>query len=233
MLIVHILAGFIGIIVAPGAMLTRKGSTWHRRWGWIYVGSMGLVASTAILLALSPLNVFLLLLGVFSLYMTYSGVCAHGQRRARRIHLIDWLITTVVALCCAVLIVVGIQDLIAGISFGFVPLAFGALGLGLAGLDLAFYFRPDFSPATAYRRHLRMMIGSYIAMVSAFSAVNMLFLPPIIRWLWPTVLGAILIRIWSRKVDVRNAFKKQKDNSNDILSGNVADDPLEQKADQD
>ena len=32
------------------------------------------------------------------------------------------------------------------------------------------------------------MLGAYAATVTAFSAVNFGFLPPIVRWLWPTIL---------------------------------------------
>ena len=51
------------------------------------------------------------------------------------------------------------------------------------------------------------MLGSYIAAVSAFSAVNFHFLPPAIRWLWPSVIGVPAIFIWigyyRRKFDRR------------------------------
>jgi hypothetical protein len=40
------------------------------------------------------------------------------------------------------------------------------------------------------------MLGSYIATVSAFSVVNFAFLPPAVRWLWPTAIGTPLITVW-------------------------------------
>jgi hypothetical protein len=42
------------------------------------------------------------------------------------------------------------------------------------------------------------MVGAYIATVSAFSVVNFTFLPPMVRWLWPTAVGVPLIFIWIR-----------------------------------
>ena len=42
------------------------------------------------------------------------------------------------------------------------------------------------------------MLAAYITTVSAFSAVNFMFLPPVVRWLWPTVIGTIGITIWVR-----------------------------------
>jgi hypothetical protein len=40
------------------------------------------------------------------------------------------------------------------------------------------------------------MLGSYIATVSAFSAVNFHFLPMVIRWLWPSIIGIPGIFLW-------------------------------------
>ena len=42
------------------------------------------------------------------------------------------------------------------------------------------------------------MIGSYIAAVSAFSVVNFHFLPPAVRWLWPSAIGVPAILLWIR-----------------------------------
>lgn len=46
--------------------------------------------------------------------------------------------------------------------------------------------------------HMTGFLGGYIATVSAFSAVNMEFIKPVwLQWLWPTILGAPLIALWS------------------------------------
>jgi hypothetical protein len=55
-------------------------------------------------------------------------------------------------------------------------------------------------------QHMQGMVGAYIAAVSAFSAVNLYFLPPIIRWLWPTVVGSIGLSVWIRYY--RKKFRK-------------------------
>jgi hypothetical protein len=47
------------------------------------------------------------------------------------------------------------------------------------------------------------MVGAYIAAVSAFSVVNLMFLPPIVRWLWPTVIGVPLLILTT------NRYKKK------------------------
>jgi hypothetical protein len=42
------------------------------------------------------------------------------------------------------------------------------------------------------------MLAAYIATVSAFSAVNFHFIHPIwLRWLWPTVVGSLVITYYT------------------------------------
>jgi hypothetical protein len=40
------------------------------------------------------------------------------------------------------------------------------------------------------------VIVSYIAAVSAFSVVNLHFLPTAVRWLWPSAIGVPGIFLW-------------------------------------
>jgi uncharacterized membrane protein YfcA len=80
----HIVMGYIALVVAPGAMLTQKGGVWHRRWGKIYFWAMAGVALTAVLLSLIRPNVFLLLLAVFSLYQAFSGYRVLSRKLPQR-----------------------------------------------------------------------------------------------------------------------------------------------------
>lgn len=42
------------------------------------------------------------------------------------------------------------------------------------------------------------MLAAYISTVSAFSAVNFHFLNPVwLRWLWPTVIGSLVITFYT------------------------------------
>ena len=47
--------------------------------------------------------------------------------------------------------------------------------------------------------HMRRMLAAYIATVSAFSVVNFQFLPPLVRWLWPSAVATIGIIAWVRR----------------------------------
>jgi uncharacterized membrane protein len=196
----HIVAGYIALVAAPGAMLTQKGGWWHRRCGKLYVWSMAIVAITAVALSLYRPNLFLLLLAVFSFYQAFSGYRVlsrklpyHGQRAT----LWDWLAAVLTLGGSTALVVYGLVRWSSHSTFFLVPVIFGALGIALAGQDLHSFLRPRTAKNAWWFAHMGRMLGAYIATVSAFSVVNFAFLPALIRWLWPTALGVPGIFIWT------------------------------------
>jgi hypothetical protein len=193
----HIAAGVIALVVAPGAMLTQKGGWWHRRWGQIYFWSMGVVASTALAMSALRSGLFLGLVAVFSFYLAFTGVRVL-HRTSAPAALVDWAAASVALAGSFGLVAYGGVLLRAGTTFGTVALVFGGIGSGLAGRDLWRFWRPPDAPRAWFFLHLTRMLAAYIATVSAFSVVNFSFLPPVVRWLWPTVVGTAGIALWTR-----------------------------------
>ena len=70
---VHIAAGASSFLLAPVALATAKGGKQHKRWGMVYLWSMGVVAATALPMALYRPVLFLALVAVFSFYLAFSG----------------------------------------------------------------------------------------------------------------------------------------------------------------
>ena len=70
---VHITAGASSFLLAPVALATAKGGKQHKRWGMVYLWSMGVVASTALPMALYRPVLFLALVAVFSFYLAFAG----------------------------------------------------------------------------------------------------------------------------------------------------------------
>jgi len=198
--LIHITAGTIALVLAPLAMLTVKGGRAHRLWGKIYFWAMAVVAVTAVVLALWRPQIFLALLAVFSFYMAFSGYRALSRKRpleSQGAAALDWTAALVTLVVSAALVVLGlVRPGPAWQRLGIVPVVFGALGMLLAGLDIAKFVRPPADRNAWWFAHMRGMLGSYIATVSAFSVVNLAFLPITVRWLWPTVIGTPLIAVW-------------------------------------
>jgi len=204
---IHIAAGMLALALAPLAMLTVKGGPAHRRWGKIYFWSMAVVASTAVVLALWRPQIFLALLAVFSFYLAFTGYRVLSRKRpaqGERAGALDWAAAVATFAASAALAIFGLaRPAPSWERLGVVPVVFGMLGMVLAGLDLARFARPPADPRAWWFAHMGGMLGSYIAAVSAFSVVNLTFLPTAARWLWPTILGVPLISLWIAYYRVR------------------------------
>lgn len=217
----HIFFGGIGLFVAPGAMLTRKGGLWHRRWGKAYFWSMVVVVLTAVLMSLVRFNPLLLLIAVFSFYLAFSGYrVLYRKTPQQRARVGDWSAATLMSAGGAVQIAYGIYLLLTT-SLGIVAIVFGILGLSLAVSDIRSFLRPPVDKRAWWYSHMTSMLAAYIATVSAFSVVNFHFLPPVARWLWATVVGTIGIVIWTRYYQKRFRRTDQARNKSEAASRRV------------
>ena len=185
----HITAGFIGFFVAPVALYVRKGGAAHRRWGRVFFWAMVVAGSTALLAAAWYGLTFLLLTGIFSLYLAWFGyrslyhkALAQGLARPA---LADWL-------------GVGLGTVVFAGTLGYgllhlrqnpVPVVFGSIGLLTTLQQLRSYLRPTpWAAGQWLLNHMSGFVGSYIAAVSAFSATSLKFIPFPLNFLWPTLL---------------------------------------------
>ncbi|MEM6646662.1 MAG: DUF2306 domain-containing protein [Bacteroidota bacterium] len=206
---IHIAAGMTALFVAPGAMMAKKGKAWHRRWGKIYFWCMFVVAVSAVVMALIKPNLFLLLLAVFSFYLSFSGYrVLYRKKPGARVPMLDWAVTGITIVASAAMTIYGATVLAGGNDFGTVMLVFGVLGTSGAGQDLRSFIRPSADKHAWFFKHMTGFLTSYIATVSAFSAVNFMFLPPVVRWLWPTVIGTVGLIVWSRHYRKKFARKR-------------------------
>ncbi len=213
----HILFGFTAFLVAPGALVTRKGGKWHRTWGKIFFWGMAGVAISALILTAIRPNIFLTLVAVFSFYSALSGYRVLYQKRPDRGQTprwFDWMAAGITLLAGTGLVYLGFFQF-GTLSFDFQPimLVFGIIGLSLAVTDMRRFAKP-FNPQTDrynwYFVHIGNMLGAYIAAVTAFSAVNLYFLPTLLRWLWPTLIGTPLIFYWVRKYEKKFGVRRYK-----------------------
>lgn len=218
-LVAHVSAGFVALFVAPGAMATRKGGRWHRRWGKVFFWAMAAVAASATFLAATGGDPFLLLVAVFSFYLAFFGYRVLYRKRptrGERASMLDWSVTVATLLASAALAVYGVAQLLSGSDFGAVAVAFGAIGCAFSGRDIGQMVHPPEDPRWWWFVHMGNMLGAYIATVSAFSAVNFDFLPPLVRWLWPTVVGGSAIFVWV--AFYRRKFSRRKTVPEHVLS---------------
>ncbi|SHI29559.1 hypothetical protein SAMN02745146_0410 [Hymenobacter daecheongensis DSM 21074] len=195
----HITAGFIGFFVAPAALYVRKGGAAHRLWGRIFFWSMLVAGTTAIVSAAYNGLTFLLLTGIFSLYLAWFGYrslyhkkLARGEARPA---LADWLGVGLGTLVFAGTIVYGLLHL----RQNPVPVVFGGIGLMTTLRQIRGFLRTGPWPAGQWLlNHISGFVGSYIAAVSAFSATSLTFIPFPLNFLWPTLLMVPPL-IWTQR----------------------------------
>lgn len=202
----HIACGMLGFFVAPVALATRKGGPAHRRWGRVFFWAMLVAGVTAIIAASFKGMTFLLLTGIFSLYLSLLGYRALYQKRlghGQRPTWYDWAGSGL-----ALLVFLGTIGY-AIVTRNIVSGVFGLAGTRMAIAELQKLARPvDVESKRWFFDHMRGFILSYIAAVSAFSATSFTFLPMAVRFLWPTVIGVPLMIYWVRRYRQQFAHSK-------------------------
>lgn len=193
--VIHIVFGAVALFIAPLAMMTAKGGLWHRRWGKIYFWAMAGVALTSAAMCWLRTGLFMFFITILSFYLAITGYRVLKRKKVTdKPQALDWGVSLLLALAGGGMIVLGVlsQDK----SDRWIKIIFGAISLWLGTADLVRFFKPAPTERAWMIAHMMRFLGAYIATVTAFSVVNFHFLPELVRWLWPTVIGLAGIMIW-------------------------------------
>ena len=202
---VHIIVGGIALICGPAAMIVDKGSDRHRLFGKIFFYSMMIVASSAIIIASSPKhrNIFLIVIGVFSAYMPLSAYrilhlkFLHKNQKPK---IADWDISVYMACFAALMIYYSIHQFMKGIiNEAIILWVFSGIAIMMLRNDYIIFTKKMQGPNFWLYVHIARMIGATIAAYTAFLVVNNHWLPPLVAWLGPTVIGTVVIVYFVRK----------------------------------
>lgn len=202
----HWLAGGIALVVAPLAMATAKGDTWHRRWGRVFFYAMVVLAFSAIFLAVAqPEHFGLAMVAVFSLHLAASG---YRSLYLKKLHeglkptITDLWLHGTAALFNGSLLIWGLAHLLMGDrnTKAMVVSSFGLLGTVMVAMYLGQFYRRKHDKRDWFFGHMTGFLGGYITTVSAFSAVNFgrwfPWMPVWMLWSWPVLSGVPLILLW-------------------------------------
>lgn len=199
-LLIHVLSGFGALIFGIISILSKKGGISHRFSGKGFYYTMTAVGITALILSFFKDIPFLLIIAVFSYYMTFTGYRYIG--RYKKTVFSKWP-DRIIGFSASLLVLVFGGNLLIqeGIHFsGLQPLFFIFSGI------LLFMIFEDFRLASKERSknqlllmHIGRMGGAYISTLTAFLVVNIKFDPPILIWLLPTAIGFPVIWLAIRK----------------------------------
>lgn len=218
--VLHIAAGFTALALFWLPMVARKGGALHRRVGWIYVGAMGVVAVTAVVVCSARIlldgpqvrarSLFLLFISVLAATAAASGVRA--LREKRRIGPTRKFVNLALPV---LLLVSSVAISLYGFHLGAILfMVFGAIGFLSSGSQLFYWLRPPQSRMHWWFAHMSGMIGSSIATLTAFVVVNAPRLGlasfSILPWVAPGVVGVIGLSVWIRHYKRKFATPSRK-----------------------
>jgi hypothetical protein len=158
-----------------------------------------------ILMTLIHSNLFLLIIGVFSIYMAATGqryLSLKGLLKDQKPKMIDWILSSIMLLFGIGFVVYGILILFSGNNLGVVLLVFGFISISMVYQDFKNYRGKNSVKNFWLLVHIQRMIGSYIAAATAFLVVNNTILPGVVAWLLPTVILVPLIFKWSNQYKI-------------------------------
>ena len=200
-ILIYIHAGFGGLALLCGALalISKKGSSLHKKSGNLFFYTMLSSAITAMVIALMPnhKSVFLLLVGVFSSYFIITGYRALRFKNSNTNPKTDKIISLMMIVTSVIMIVF---SFFLYSSFNIVLTVFGSVGLFLSVRDFRLYADKESLNKNWLRLHLGNMIGGYITAVTAFVVVNKVF-PSFYGWFIPGVLGGAYIFYTLRKMN--------------------------------
>lgn len=195
----HVILGAIALLSGALALTFPKGKYWHRLTGKVFFYSMMTSAIVACTIAVTPdhENLFLFVIGLFSMYFMISGYRSLRYKKSNPALLFD-KITAIILLAVSLFMI--IFPIIAYGRVLIVLLIFGITGVVFGFRDFLSYRQPERLKENWLALHLGKMIGGYIAAVTAFVVVNDVF-PTILNWLLPGAIGGFFIAFWLKKVN--------------------------------
>lgn len=204
---IHILFGAFGLLSGSINLMLKKGGVIHKKIGFTFVLSMLITGISALLLATFSFNVFLFIVGIFTIYLVGTGqryMQLRNLGKGQGPKLGDWilsysmLIVGIIFICWGAYLLVFESDLM-----GITLLVFGGIGIQSVRKDLQNYRSKIKYKMYWLREHIIRITAAYIASFTAFIVVNQEkfpdSIPQVVFWLLPTIVLTPLISFWVRK----------------------------------
>ena len=197
----HVLAGIISLVAAPFALIVVKGGKTHRTTGKVFFWAMTWIFISAVFLSIYKWIPFLLMIAVFSYYSVIIGYRSIYQKQlkmGKTVIWYDWLALVISGLFNMGFISWGVHLAFTN-QLGY--FAYLSIGFGMGGLLTVMGQLKSFISSTKDKHrwlysHIGNMTGGYIAAVTAFSTQVMTFLPGVLQWIWPSIIGVPIIFYW-------------------------------------
>ena len=196
---IHISAGFTAIAAAISALLAEKGKHLHRLSGRVFLYAMFFIVATAIPMCYIKSNLFLFLIALFSYYFALSGYL-FAKNRSGMASTFAWSITGIMFCVSLGMIAYSLSHLHSTDDQTVILLMFGVIGCLTSIGDFKTYYTDEAIGNFRIIKHLSAMLGATIAVITAFTVVNIQTNPAYLAWIAPTIVILPLIAYWQRRV---------------------------------
>ena len=201
----HIIAGAAILVFGTYALATKPGGKAHRLVGKIFFWSMAWIfLSTLYMVSAIRFNLFLLIIGIFSFYLSFSAYRVLYRKKKDRVHWIDWTGAILTVFSGVVMMGLGIwvwQQQGLGPAV-YLCTIFGFFTIQAAWRDIRVLRTGSLdNPMWWLYQHMSGMGGAYIAGITAFLVqASARWFPnwdgQWIIWIIPGVLGGILLSMY-------------------------------------
>jgi hypothetical protein len=213
LLLLHIIAGTLGMLTGFVAAFLLKGSRRHGVVGNAFVVSMLILSTSAVLLAIMKSQPTNLLGGTLTFYLVTTAWLT-ARRTAQQTTVFDWGALLVILAVGVIQVTYGLEAAMSqtGLKYGYSPAPYflmGSVALLAATGDIRMLARGGIAGAPRLARHLwRMCFALFIAASSIFLARPQLF-PAFLRktgaLLFLSFLPLLLMVFWLIRVRFTNA----------------------------
>ncbi len=201
----HAFFGGIGLITGITSILVKKGGDRHKTMGKMFSFTMLISALVSLIVARMPFheNLFLFLIGVFTIYMILAGNRALTFRGDLKLKA-DWkdkAVSGSMFLISALMLILGTIGVIQKVNNSILYLFFGGFGAFMAVRDFKMFRVFNEKKKMWLSSHIGRMVGALIASVTAFLVAG-LDIGTVLVWIMPTVLGTCYIIYWNRRLKI-------------------------------
>ena len=194
--------GGVGLI----SVFVTKGDSVHRKAGNVFSYSMVISALISLFVSRMPghENLFLFLIGIFTLYMVLAGNRALTFRSPvkSKANLIDYLISGSMLVVSVVMVCIGVYGVIQSAGNSILFIFFGVFGILLTIKDFNLFRNFVEKKDTRLKNHIGRMVGALIASVTAFLVAG-LNVGTVIVWILPSLVGTAYVVYWSRRISMK------------------------------
>lgn len=200
---IHAFFGGLGLIAGVISILVRKGGKVHKLWGKIF--SVGMITSSLLSLIVASFpgheNMFLFLIGIFTIYMVLAGKRALTLKVSikSKADALDKSISYIMFAIAVLMMIFGTICLLKDNNLWTLYFFFGSIGLLMTYRDFKAFKEFTTNNKVAIVSHIGRMVGAFITSVTAFIVAG-LSISNLVVWLLPTLLGIPYIIFWTRKM---------------------------------